>query len=381
MHICFIASEYPLPNKSFGGIGTFLLTYCDLLVKSGYRVSIVGVIKETEIQTEINGVHIYYKKRSTIKGLSWLKNSKTTGRIIKQVHQKNKIDIIESQEAGLAFVKIPKEIRKVVRMHGGHHFFHSFENKKLSFKKSILEKITFNKTDAVIATSDFVKKQTSKFLDFSNKENITINNPIPTEQFYPADKSKVIKGAIVFAGTVCEKKGIRQLCLALPKIREMFPEVHLYIYGRDWFFSDGTLYKNWMLNQFSDEIKHHITFRKPVPYKELPKVYEFGEICCFPSHMEVQGLVAPEAMCMEKVVVFTEYGPGPETIDDGINGFLCKPLEIDSISKTIIKALNNRKNNRFIEIAAREKVLKKFAPDNILNKNCTFYNYLLKKVY
>lgn len=378
MHICFIASEYPLPNRSFGGIGTFLLTYCDLLIKSGHRVSIVGVIKEDGVQKKINGVHIFYKKKSSIKGISWLINSKTISSIIKRVHQENKIDIIEAQEGGLAFVKIPKEICKVVRMHGGHHFFHSFENNKLSLRKSILEKITFKKTDAVIATSDFVKTQTSKFLDFSNKKNITINNPIPVEQFYIGDKNKVVKGAIVFAGTICEKKGIRQLCLALPKIRKKFPEVHLYIYGRDWFFSDGTLYKDWMLNQFSDEIKQHITFRKPVPYKELPQVYEFGEVCVFPSHMEVQGLVAPEAMCMEKVVVFTEYGPGPETIDDEINGFLCRPLEIDNISETIIKVLNNRKNNRSIEISAREKVLQKFSPEKILNKNCTFYNFLLQ---
>jgi glycosyltransferase involved in cell wall biosynthesis len=95
--------------------------------------------------------------------------------------------------------------------------------------------------------------------------------------------------------------------------------------------------------------------------------------------MEVQGLVAPEAMCMEKVVIFTEYGPGPETIDDGINGFLCKPLEVKSISDTVIKVLKNRNQNRKIEIAAREKVLSKFSPELILDKNLKLYNSILNK--
>lgn len=377
MHICFISSEFPLPNISFGGIGTFLLTYTELLIKNGHKVSIVGV-NSNEVDTKINDVSIYYAKKSTIKGFSWYFNSKSVSKLIHKIHQENKIDILEAQEGGFAFVKIPTGVKKIVRLHGGHHFFHAFENKKLNFKKAFLEKITFRKTDAVIATSEFVKKQTSKFIDFSNKNNITINNPIPVSQFYPADKNKVIKGAAVFAGTICEKKGIRQLCLAIPKIIEKFPEFHLYIYGRDWFFPDGTLYKDWMLAQFSDEIINKITFRNTVTYAELPKVYEFAEICVFPSHMEVQGLVAPEAMCMEKVVVFTEYGPGPETIDDEVNGFLCKPLEIESISNTIIKVFNNREEHNEIGVNARKKVIGKFSPEIIYLKNINFYKSLIK---
>jgi glycosyltransferase involved in cell wall biosynthesis len=377
MHICFISSEFPLPNSTFGGIGTFLLTYSELLIKNGHSVSVVGVQKDNEINININNVSIYYAKQSNVKSFSWYFNSNSISKRINQIHKENKIDILECQEGGLAFINCPKDVRKVVRMHGGHYFFHKFENSKLNFKKALLEKITFNKTDGVIATSNFVKTQTSKFIKFSNKINETINNPISTSQFYQHDKSKVIKGSAVFAGTICEKKGIRQLCLAIPEIIKEFPEFHLYIYGRDWFFPDGTLYKDWMLKQLSEEIKKNITFKNPVPYEELPKVYEFAEICIFPSHMEVQGLVAPEAMSMEKVVIFTEYGPGSETIDDGINGFLCKALEVKSISDTVIKVFGNRKFNREIELSARKKVISKFSPEIIYKQNINFYTKLI----
>ncbi|SHN09646.1 glycosyltransferase family 4 protein [Polaribacter sp. KT 15] len=377
MHICFISSEFPLPNASYGGIGTFLLTYSKLLINNGHRVSVVGLHDKEETEVKIEGVNIFYGIKSNIKGFSWLKNSFSISSLISKIHKKDKIDILEAQEGGFAFIKIPKNVKRIVRLHGGHHFFHTFENKKLNFKKSLLEKLTFKKTDAVIATSDFVKIQTSKFINFSKKKNITINNPILIDQFYPADKSKVINNTAVFAGTICEKKGIRQLCLAIPEILKEFPEFHLYIYGRDWYFPNGTLYKDWMLKQLSDDIKKSITFKNPVPYIDLPKVYEFGEICIFPSHMEVQGLVAPEAMCMEKIVVFTEYGPGSETITDGVDGFLCKPLEVENISKTVIRVLKNRNNNREIEIRARKKVIDKFSPKIILKKNIDFYNSIL----
>jgi glycosyltransferase involved in cell wall biosynthesis len=379
MHICFISSEFPLPNVSYGGIGTFLLTYSKMLVNNGHNVTIFGVTDNKEIHTVFEDVTVHYAARSKSKKIAWYKNAQLISKNIKKVHKEHKIDIIEAQEGGFAFIKIPKGIKKIIRMHGGHYFFHTFENKKINLKKALLEKISFKKTNAIIATSEFVKKQTLQFINFSSKKCVTINNPIPVDNFYPARIEKVKKGTVVFAGTICEKKGIRQLCLAIPDIVKEFPEFHLYAYGRDWFFPDGTLYKEWLLKQLSDEIKKHITFRDPVPYKDLPKVYEFGELCIFPSHMEVQGLVAPEAMCMEKVVIFTEYGPGPETIDDGINGFLCKPLEVKSISDTVIKVLKNRNQNRKIEIAAREKVLSKFSPELILDKNLKLYNSILNK--
>lgn len=381
MHICFIASEYPLPGVSFGGIGTFLISYSKILIQNGHTVSIVGIIKgNQEVVANDDGVNVFYKPQSKIKGLAWFFNTKNISKTISAIHKKNPIDIIEAQEGGLAFIKIPNGIPKIIRMHGGHHFFAEFENKKINKWKALQEKISFKKCDAVISTSEFVRKQTSKHIYFENKIQSIINNPILMDMFHPADISKVIRGSAVFAGTICEKKGILQLCLAIPKIIKEIPEFHLYVYGREWYFPDGTVYKNWLLEQLTDEIKERITFRQPVKYQDLPQIYEFGEICVFPSHMEVQGLVAPEAMSMQKPVIFTRYGPGPETIDHGINGWLCEPKDPNSISDTIVKVFKSR--DKFEEIGknAREKVAQKFSPNIIYCKNINFYNKLLKSI-
>jgi glycosyltransferase involved in cell wall biosynthesis len=263
-------------------------------------------------------------------------------------------------------------------MHGGHHFFAEFENKKINKWKAFQEKLSFKNCDAVISTSEFVKTQTSKYIDFDNKMQSTINNPILMDLFHPADTSKVIRGAVVFAGTICEKKGIRQLCLAIPKIIKAIPEFHLFAYGREWYFPDGRKYKDWLLGQLTEDIIERITFREPVKYQDLPEVYEFGEVCIFPSHIEVQGLVAPEAMSMQKPVIFTQHGPGPETIDEGVNGWLCEPRNYDSIADTVIKVFKSRDKFEEIGKKAREKVEQKFSPEIIYSKNLFFYNELLK---
>lgn len=381
MHILFIASEYPLPGVSFGGIGTFLVSYSKILIQNGHTVSIVGIIKgDKEVITTVEGINIFYSPHSKIRGLAWFFNSKNISKTIVAINKKNPIDIIEAQEAGFAFVKIPKGIPKVIRMHGGHLFFAEFEGKKINKWKAFQEKFSFSKCNAVISTSEFVKKQTSRHIAFGNKPQATINNPILMNMFHPADTSKIIRGAVVFAGTICEKKGIRQLCLAIPKIIKEIPEFHLYAYGREWYFQDGKEYKEWLLEQLTEDIIDRITFREPVKYKDLPKIYEFGEICIFPSHIEVQGLVAPEAMSMQKPVIFTQYGPGPETIDDGVNGWLCEPRNPDSIADTVIKVFKSR--DKFEEIGknARKKVEMKFSPNIIYLKNLNFYNEILQSL-
>jgi glycosyltransferase involved in cell wall biosynthesis len=377
MHICFIANEYPLPGISFGGIGTFLLSYSKILKQNGHSVTIVGVVNSKKKLFEtIDGVSILYSPQSSVKGLKWYFNSKNISKNIALIHSKKPIDIIEAQEAGFAFVTIPKGIKKVIRMHGGHSFFSEFENKKINFWKYFQEKLSFKNCDAIIATSEFVKTQTSKYFNFKNKKQNTINNPILIDLFKPDYNTKTVYGSAVFAGTICEKKGIRQLCLAIPKIIKAIPEFHLFVYGRDWFFPDGTLYKKWLLEQLNDEILERITFFDPVPYNDLPNAYAKGEICVFPSHMEVQGLVAPEAMSMEKPVIFTKFGPGPETIEDGVDGWLCDTRSEDDIANTIIKVFKLRKNFDEIGKMAREKVKKKFAPQFIYSKNIDFYNSL-----
>jgi glycosyltransferase involved in cell wall biosynthesis len=378
MHICFIANEFPLPGISFGGIGTFLVSYSKILIDKGHQVSIVGVVKSKEtIFEKKERLTITYKPQSNVRGLAWFFNCKNISETIAEIHSQTPIDIVEAQEAGFAFIKIPKGIPKIIRMHGGHHFFASFENKKINKWKALQEKRSFKRCDAVISTSDFVKTQTKLYINFENKLQATINNPILMDQFYPADPMKVIKGLAVFAGTLCEKKGIRQLCMAIPEISAVVPDFHLYAYGRDWFFPNGNSYKDWLLSQLSEEIKAKITFKEPVTYQDLPKAYEEGEICVFPSHIEVQGLVAPEAMSMQKPVVFTKYGPGPETIDEGVNGWLCDTRDEHDIAKKVIQVFNSRALFDVIGKNARLKVELKFSPLVVFHKNYSFYEKLI----
>lgn len=380
MHICFLTNEFPKDGFPHGGIGSFIKTLSTALIKEGIKVSVIGMNYVPTNETESrDSVTVYRLKSNSLKGISWYFNCKAIDKKIREIHKENPINIIESSELGFAFVNKIKHIKYVIRLHGGHHFFAESENRKINKWKGFQEKRSFKKSDAFIAVSHYVKNHTEKYLSYNNKPIVHISYPIDTDFFSPRLENESVN-KIVFAGTVCEKKGVRQLIQAFPIVKKKFPDTVLEIYGRDWFFPDGSSYvkmlKEVELSKLGDEVKD-IHFKGSVIYRDIPLAYAKAEVCVFPSHMETQGLVAPEAMAMEKAVVFTILGPGPETIEDYKTGLLCDPYSSQDIAEKIIWVFSNEKKAKEIGKRAREFVLEKYGLENIVCQNIEFFQSLI----
>lgn len=372
MHIVFLTGEYPLHNKIHGGIGSFVQTIAKGLVIQDIAVTVLGFHPTVSSVDDDEGVKVISLTPSKVPGLKWYFNYRKLNSEIRKLNSMSPVSIVESPELQLAFIEKIPSVKYLIRLHGGHHFFSVGENRKIDFWKGFQERRSFKKADGFIAVSNHVKEETQNFLSYDGKPIEVINYPISIDRFYPSDPSKTKKNSLVFAGTICEKKGVRQLLQALEYLIPDYPDLHLNLYGRDWCFPNGKSYVELMKETF-DKIQNAYTFHGPVEQKKLPSIYENAEICIFPSHSETQGLVAPEAMAMEKPVIFTQLGPGPETIDHGIDGWLCNPLDPVDIADKIKLVL--RKRDSFSEIGrgARAKVIEKFSPKKILKSNIEYY--------
>lgn len=376
MHICFLTNEYPKEGFPHGGIGSFVKTLATALVKNGIKVSVIGINYTANDESQIiDGVNVYRLKRSTIKGLAWYFNSKAINGKIRGIHKQDPIQIVETSELGLAFINKLKKVKYIIRLHGGHHFFAESENRGINKWKGFQEKRSFQKADAFVAVSQYVKKHTEKYLSYHNKPIAYLSNPIDTDLFRPIEKRES-ENKIVFVGTVCEKKGIRQLIQAFPMVKKEFPDATLEIYGRDWFFPDGSSYMQ-MLKEKEiiqlGELAGDIHFHGVISYAAIPPVYAAASVCVFPSHMETQGLVAQEAMAMEKAVVFTQLGPGPEIIMDYETGLLCDPHNPSAIAEKIIWIFDNKSKAQQLALEARKDILERFDIKKIVEKNIQFY--------
>ena len=379
MHICFLTHEYPMTGKTQGGIGSVVQTIGRALYNKGLRISVVGVYNgiEHEMYENDEGVDVWRLPGAKWPAANFIPNSKHLVKKLYQIHHETPIDIIEGAELSFAFIPKNFPAKKVIRMHGGHHFFAVTLGKKPALWRSFQEKRSFAKADGLIAVSDFVGNTTQSLLHFS-KPFQTIYNIVDTDKFYPADPRKIIQGKILFIGTVTEKKGVRQLVQAMPKILEAHPEVTLDIVGRDWRDPQtGGSYMEYLKTFITDEIEKAITLVGALSHDEIPKRLETAQLCVYPSHMEAQGLVVIEAMAMEKPVIFSKLGPGSEMIQDHTTGLLCDPLDPSDIAEKVIEMLDHPKEAQAMGKQAREDVLTHFNPERIIGQNIDFYRSLI----
>lgn len=311
---------------------------------------------------------------------TWYLTNKSINSEIKKIHQEEKIDVVEATELGLAFIEKLPGISYVIRMNGGHHFFAESENRGINFWKGFQEKRSFKNADVVFGVSQYVVNHTLKYIDFATKKGPVIFNPANLSNFYQADHSKIVPGRLFFAGTVCEKKGIRQLIKAIPQIRESFPEVHLVVAGRDWQFPDGSSYISYLKNQvITPEIDPYVTFLGAVPNTKLPQLIEEAELCIYPSHMEAMPLAWIEVLSMGKAFLASKLGPGPEVVQDGVTGRLCDPLSPSDIAQKTIEMLSDKEFSLKMGQEGRKDVLKRFDINVLLGLNIDFYSKLRKK--
>lgn len=379
MHICFITGEYPKKGFPHGGIGTFIKTLAKNLVEAGHRVSVVGMnylpYNEIEIEDE---VAIYRLKKSKVKGLAWYFNSKAINRKINKIHAENQIDIVETPELGLSFITKNAGTKYIIRLNGGHHFFAKAENRPTEFKKAWSEKRSFAKADHIIAVSEYVAEVSRELLKLKDKKIEVIYNPIDTQRFYQADSSKIDKHTVFFAGSIVEKKGIRQLIQSLEYLIDDFPDIKLIVAGK---FGNvpGTNkpYKPILEVAITDKLRPHISFLGVVPNFEIPKHIEKAQICCYPSHMEAMPLAWLEVLAMGKVFLGSNTGPGPEAVLDNVTGFLANPHDPKEIADKIRYIFENYDEATKMAFKARQRIIKEFDIEVLVEKNIKFYKSIL----
>lgn len=373
MHLCYLTNEYPKPGQPHGGIGSFLKVICPALANEGHRVTVInGTYGEREV-VQREGVTIIYTPFSNKRGLAWYHNYNAVDQEIETLHQNHPIDVVEGSELSFAFITKRKDIAYIIRLHGGHHFFAEGENRKINPWKGYQEKRSFKKADGFIGVSNYVVNHTSNLLSLHGKPVQVIMYPINLGMFKGEEFSKIEPFSLVFAGTIIEKKGIRQLCLAMESVIKSFPQAVLHVYGRDWKDVNGRSFLASLKSQLFPEVLDHIIFHGPVDQKELPEIYAKANCCIFPSHIETLGLVAPEAMAMRRAVIYTVIGPGPEVVDHGISGWLCDPHNPSNIAEQIIEVFSNPNEMEKRAIAGQEKVNQQFNIKNILPQNIEFY--------
>lgn len=374
MHICFLCNEYPPGHH--GGVGSFTQTLARALVARGHQVTAIGLYPAERAGEETDeGVRVIRLPHASLPGTGFLVNGARLQTALNRIHRQTPIDVVEGPELSLAVISENFPAAKVIRMNGGHQFFAATLGAKPRRWRSWLERRSFARADHLCAVSNFVAETTRQLLQLGQRQITILPNPVDTRRFQPQSPELEQDGLILFAGTVCEKKGVRQLVQAMPQIIAAEPKAHLWIAGRDWYDPQtGASFTEKLRTMIPAELTDRIVFKGVVEHARLPELMAEASICVYPSHMEAMPLAWLEALAMGKAIVASQTGPGPEAIEDGISGLLCNPHDPNSIAEKIITMLKNGELRHRTGKQARQRALERFSVETLTARNEEFYS-------
>jgi glycosyltransferase involved in cell wall biosynthesis len=377
VHICFVCGEYP--PSPHGGIGTFTQTVAREYVRLGCRVTVVGGYPiDHGSREEDQGVRVIRLSSRGFPLLRLMSNRRRVASAIREIHEQHPIDIMEGGEVDVGMLNRESPGRKVLRMHGGPHFFAESAGIHPGRVYAWKERWAFKTADNLCAVSHYVADTTRRLLKLGDRPIPVIPNPVDLTTFAPAPDDVEEDGLIVFTGTVTERKGIRQLVQAMPRIVSEVPHARLEVYGGNALNMPGAeAYTAALLTSVSPDIAPRIAWKGRVQRDIVRRALQRASVCVYPSHMEAMPIGWLEGLATGKAVVGSKTGPGPEVISHGQDGLLCDPYDPDSIATEIIRALKDSDLRQSLGAAARRHCVERYSLPALIERNLEYYRTIL----
>ena len=369
LHLCFLCHEYP--PEPHGGVGTVVQALGRALVARGHRVTVLGVSRTRPGESDDHGVRVVRLPHARVRGTGLLVHGRRLRRRLASLHREHPIDVVEGQEISLAVLPRRRPYATVIRMNGGHRFFAATLGTPPRAWRSRLERRSFARADHLCAVSAYVGETTRRLLDLGDRPIPVLPNGVDTTVFRPPPEPGE-PHRIAFAGTVCEKKGIRQLVQAMPAVLAHHPDAHLDVAGRDWVDEHGS-FRARLEAELDPDAAAHVRFLGPVDHDDLPGLLGRAAVLAYPSHMEAMPLAWLEGLAMGRAVLAGDIGPAPEVVEHGVTGVLCDPHDPAAIARALIDLLDDPGLRARLGRAARRRAVERFSIDALAERNEAFF--------
>jgi glycogen(starch) synthase len=347
--------------------------------------SLPDVIAE-DIKKWGRGLHMFSK----ILVYNYLSASKLVNELIRKESIKYDIVIAHDWLSAMGGITVKKEIGLPFAFH-----VHSTEKgRTLGNGSETVSNIELHAARAadLIVTVSYAMKEELTTLGFP-KEKIQVSyNGVDAEKYNPedvtADQIKKVRNLyglkddevmILFVGRLVGVKGVDKLIMAMPHILQKIPKAKLVILG----LGDLQEYLTNLVNYM--RLNNYVKFRfEFLPEEERILHYAACDVAVFPSHYEPFGIVALEAMSMEKPVVVGAAGvSGMREIvvccGDDQCGFHIDPSNPTDIAWGITSALESPEKRKWLGKNGRRRVLDEFTWDKIAERTLELYEQIIKR--
>ncbi len=335
MNICMVSDDF-LPAKT--GIGTHLLTIIPELVDRGHSIAVITSRRaDAPDDTEWRGARIY--RVTAIPAYGYYQALPSQG-FITNVLRENEIEIVHSHYLGYMLTTTQKVVDRLRLKH--IYTYHTPPNIITAprlmrpFKQLVFNlHVTYcNRVSRILVPS-------STYLEQIKRYGITtpcryLSNPVlfSGDEATPKDPDRFV---ILFAGRISREKNIPFLLRAYKRLlKSTNGNVELRIAGEGYLLPEITKLCD------REQIDSTVTFLGFLSKKQLAVEYANCSVFVLPSHVEVQALVAIEAMLFAKPVILADsIIAAQELVDEGGNGFIVRANDENELCSRLIQLKEN----------------------------------------
>ena len=196
--------------------------------------------------------------------------------------------------------------------------------------------------------------------------------PIPnaiSPQFFDIE-SRRVEGRVLFAGWINRRKNIGAAIRAVALLAGQGQNVSLHAAGE---FSDDEYLQE--VEGLIDELgaEAQVSLLGRVSQDVLRAELAEASVLILPSLQENAPMVIAEAMAAGVPVVASNVCGMPTMIDDGQNGFLIEPNDIEGIAAKLGQLLQDQDLHQAMSNAAREKARNTYHPDAVVDATLGLY--------
>lgn len=253
----------------------------------------------------------------------------------------------------------------------GAEFDRFYENASAR-KQRRIQKV-YNKCEKLIALSDEWKERLSlivpeeKILVLQNYRMI----PELTEEVLQSRK----KHQILFLGEIGPRKGGFIIPEILKRAGLKEKQAH-FVFAGDGKPEDVETIKQELKKQ---GLTDSVSFPGWVRGETKERLLKESGIFFFPSYNEGMPMAVLEAMAYGMAILTTDVGGIPKLITDDVDGFLCKPGDIDHMARRLEQLLDDSNKAEAFGKAARERAKKDYSRESHMEKLLALYDEIAGK--
>ncbi len=272
----------------------------------------------------------------------------------------------------------PSRTSSVLSFHNVDYDLFPANTRIKKVRKRLHGSIVRGRYDACVGVSDSVSRHFEQHLRLDSVT--TIPNAVPTEDLSPhaVDRAEILarygapqdRFVIGMPGRLVRQKGHRYLLEALSILKTEGLEPALVLVGQ------GPLKAE--LQAEADRRGLCVNVHDPVPHEEVMNLMLAADAVAMPSLYEGFGIVAAEAMSLQRPLIASRIGPIEEFVSHEVTGLLVPPENAPELAKGLRRLIEDPALGARLGQAARAHILEHFSTEVVSRRWAQFYERVIR---